>query len=74
MEEQDYIELDILLAKLRVVCLKNISQNDGYTSDNELMEIRRKDNAINLKIIRNINYIRTNMPLRLNDGTISIIE
>lgn len=73
MEEQDYIDLDILLAKLRVVCLKNLSQNDCYTSDKELMEMKRKDNAINLKIIRNINYIRTNMPLHINDGTISIV-
>lgn len=74
MEEQDYIELDVLLAKLRVVCLKNLSQNEHYTDDKNIMETIRKENARNLKIIRDINYIRTNMPLRLNDGTISIIE
>ena len=28
MEEQDYIELNTLLAKLRVVCLKNMTELD----------------------------------------------
>lgn len=74
MEEQDYIDLDMLLAKLRVVCLKNLSPNEHYTDDKNIMETIRKENARNLKIIRDINYIRTYMPLRLNDGTISIIE
>lgn len=73
MEEQDYIDLDILLAKLRVICLKNLSPNE-YTEDKNILEMRRKENEINLKIIRNINYIRTNMPLQIDNGTISIIK
>ena len=74
MEEQDYIDLDILLAKLRVICLKNLSQNDQYTENKEIVEIRRKENERNLKIIRNINYIRTTMPLQIDNGAISIIK
>ncbi len=74
MEEQDYIELDVLLAKLRVVCMKNLSQSEHYVDDRDIMEMRRKENERNLKIIRNINYIRTNMPLQIKDGTISIIK
>lgn len=74
MEEQDYIELDVLLAKLRVVCMKNLSQDEHYVDDREIMEMRRKESERNLKIIRNINYIRTNMPLQIGEGTISIIK
>ena len=74
MEEQDYIELDVLLAKLRVLCMKSLSQNEHYTDDKDIMEMRRKENERNLKMIRNINYIRTNMPLQIGEGTISIIK
>lgn len=74
MEEQDYINLDLLLAKLRVICLKNISQSEHYVDNKEIMEMRRKENERNLKIIRDINYIRTNMPLQIGEGTISIIK
>lgn len=28
MEENDYIELNMLLAKLRVICLKNLTELD----------------------------------------------
>lgn len=74
MEEQEYIELDVLLAKLRVLCMKSLSQYEHYVEDKEIMEMRRKENERNLKMIRNINYIRTNMPLRTGDGNISIIK
>lgn len=74
MEEEDYIKLDELLAKLRVVCLKSLSQNEQYAEDKNVMKMIRKENEKNLKIIRNINYIRTNMPLQIGEGTISIIK
>ena len=51
----------------------NLSPNE-YTEDKNILEMRRKENEINLKIIRNINYIRTNMPLQIDNGTISIIK
>lgn len=38
------------------------------------MKMIRKENEKNLKIIRNINYIRTNMPLQIDEGNISIIK
>lgn len=59
MEEQDYIELNTLLAKLRVNCLKAIG-NPKVDS-----KIREK----NYKIIRNIDNIRNYMPLIIRDGT-----
>lgn len=74
MEEQDYIKLDELLAKLRVVCLKRLSQNENYAENKNVMKMIRKENEKNLKIIRNINYIRTNMPLQIDEGNISIIK
>lgn len=74
MEEQDYIELDMLLAKLRVVCLKNLSENEHYAENKNIVKMIRKENEKNLKIIRNINYIRTNMPLQIGEGTISITK
>lgn len=64
MEEQDYIELNTLLAKLRVNCLKTIGNQDIDTS------IREK----NFKLIRNIDNIRNYMPLKVNEGTIGIVK
>ncbi len=64
MEEQDYIELNTLLAKLRVNCLKTIGNPEVDS------KIREK----NYKIIRNIDNIRNYMPLIVNDGTIGIIK
>ena len=54
MEEQDYIKLDELLAKLRVVCLKSLSQNEQYAESKNATKMIRKENEKNLKIIRNI--------------------
>lgn len=64
MEEQDYIELNTLLAKLRVNCLKTIGNPDIDTSMRER----------NYKIIRNIDNIRNYMPLKVDEGTIGIIK
>lgn len=64
MEENDYIELNTLLAKLRVNCLKEIGNPDiDY-------KIREK----NYKLIRNIDNIRNYMPLKLEDGVVGIIK
>ena len=64
MEEQDYIELDVLLAKLRVFCLKEIGNPDISTSAREG----------NFKLIRNIDNIRNYIPLKLEDGVVGIIK
>lgn len=61
MEEQDYIELNTLLARLRVNCLKNLS--------NEIESTQRERS---LKLIRNIDNIRNNMPLKVEEGTIFV--
>lgn len=72
MKEQDYIELDVLLAKLRVICLKNLSQNGNYSENENITKLIRKENEKALRIIRNIDYIRTNMPLQVEDSIIEI--
>ncbi len=64
MEEQDYIELNTLLAKLRVFCFKEIGNPDTITSEREK----------NYRLVRNIDYIRKQMPLKVGEGTISIIK
>lgn len=58
MEEQDYIELQTLLSKLRVAAMKEMGDKDTTT------EIRQKD----LQIIRRIDYLRNNVILKLNGG------
>ncbi len=58
MEEQDYIELQTLLSKLRVAAMKEMGEKDTTT------EIRQKD----LQIIRRIDYLRNNLILKLNGG------
>ena len=63
MEEQDYVELNTLLAKLRVVCFKEIGNPETSTPDRER----------NFKLVRNIDNIRRQMPLKVWDGTISIL-
>ena len=74
MEEQDYIELNTLLAKLRVVCLKNAVELDEIVEDNAMMKIRRKEKQRNLYLVRNIDNIRKQMPLKIKESTISIID
>lgn len=59
MEEEDYIQLQTLLAKFRVVAMKEMGDM------NTPMQIREKD----LKIIRNIDYLRNNTILNIYGGT-----
>ena len=75
MEEQDYIELNTLLAKLRVVCLKNMSTLDQTKNcDNLRVEsVIRSERERNLHLVRNIDNIRKQIPLKVGDGTISIL-
>lgn len=79
MEEQDYIELNTLLAKLRVVCLKNMTELDqrllNSNPDNSAYEhINRKERERNINLVRNIDNIRKQMPLKVGEGTISLIK
>ena len=62
MDEQDYIDLNTLLAKLRVVCLKEIGNS----------EIKTRDREKNYKLVRNIDNIRRQIPLKVGEGTIII--
>lgn len=64
MEEQDYIELNTLLAKLRVFCLKEIG-------DPETISKSREEK---FRLIRNIDNIRNKMPLIIGDGSIERIK
>lgn len=48
MEEQEYIELDTLLAKLRVNCLRKIGNKNTETTAREK----------NYKLVRNIDNIK----------------
>ena len=73
MEEQDYIELNTLLAKLRVFCLKSMSEIDKNMNDYNIA-ISRKEREKNINLVRNIDNIRKQMPLKIGDGTISIIK
>lgn len=59
MEEEDYIQLQTLLAKSRVAAMKEMGDM------NTPMQIREKD----LKIIRNIDYLRNNTILNIYGGT-----
>ncbi len=64
MDEQDYVDLQTLLAKLRVICLKEVGNPDISTTDRER----------NFKLIRNIDNIRNKMPLKAGDGIIELIK
>jgi hypothetical protein len=60
MEEDDYVTLQTLLAKFRVVAMKEMGAPDTST------KTREKD----LKIIRHIDYLRNNTILNLHGGNI----
>lgn len=65
MEEQDYIELNTLLTKLRVICMKNMGELDvDLNADN--MRILRKIREENVSMIRSIDNIKRLMPLRID--------
>ena len=66
MEEQDYIELNTLLTKLRVICMKNMGKLDvNLNADN--MRISRKIREENVSMIRSIDNIKRLMPLRMEE-------
>lgn len=56
MEEKDYVELQMLLAKLRVICLKETGNPN----------IKAKEREKQIKLVRSIDNIRTKMPLKLD--------
>ena len=58
MNEEDYIELQTLLAKFRIAAMKE------YGAEDTPSNIRQKD----LKIIRNIDYLRNNTILNIYGG------
>ena len=60
MEEEDYIQLQMLLVKFRVVTMKE------YGAKGTPQKIREKD----LKIIRNIDFLRNNTILNLYGGNV----
>lgn len=59
MEEKDYVELQMLLAKLRVICLKEMGNPN----------IEEKEREKQIKLVRSIDNIRTKMPLNLDIGS-----
>ena len=64
MEEQDYIELNALLTKLWVVCLKTMGKIDAnLNADN--MRISRRMREENVSMIRSIDNIKRFMPLQV---------
>lgn len=60
MEEEDYINLQTLLAKFRVAAMKE------YGAPDTPQKIREKD----LQIIRKIDYLRNNTILSLYGGMV----
>lgn len=66
MDEQDYIELNTLLTKLRIVCLKTIGEIDGnLNADN--MRISRRTREENVRMVRSIDNIKRFMPLKIEE-------
>ena len=66
MEEQDYIELNTLLSKLRVICMKNMGEIDAnLNADN--MRISRRMREENVSMIRSIDNIKRFMPLKIEE-------
>ena len=64
MEEQDYIELNTLLTKLRIVCMKTMGEIDtNLNADN--MRISRRMREENVSMIRSIDNIKKLMPLKV---------
>ena len=66
MDEQDYIELNTLLTKLRIVCLKTIGEIDvNLNADN--MRILRRTREENVRMVRSIDNIKRFMPLKIEE-------
>ena len=62
MDEKDYIELNTLLAKLRVVCFYKIGDPETSTLEREK----------NYKLVRNIDNIRKQMPLKIENEKMEV--
>ena len=60
MNEQDYVELNTLLAKLRIVCFKEIGNPNTDVKEREK----------NYKLVRNIDNIRKQMPLKIEENKV----
>lgn len=67
MEEQDYVELNTLLTKLRIICMKSMGEIDNnLNADN--MRVSRKIRSENVSMIRSIDNIKRLMPLKIEEG------
>lgn len=64
MDEQEYIELNTLLTKLRVVCLKTMVEVDSNLNEDN-MRISRKIRQENVSMVRSIDNIKRLMPLKI---------
>lgn len=64
MDEQEYIELNTLLTKLRVVCLKTLGKIDVNLNEDN-MRILRRMREENVSMIRSIDNIKRFMPLSI---------
>ncbi len=78
MEEQDYIELNTLLAKLRVICLRDMTELDKKLWNSEpdnsaYRHMNRRERERNVALVRNIDNIRKQMPLKVGESTITVI-
>ena len=71
MEADEYIELNTLLAKLRVVCLKNIAEIEDENKEINMAWTRREREK-NMGLIKSIDKIRKQMPLKFKEHEISI--
>ena len=60
MEEDEYIQLDTLLSKLRVLYLKRYAD----------IGLKTNERQNNLLLIRKVDSLRKNIPLKLSDVTI----
>ncbi len=69
MDEQEYIELNTLLTKLRVVCLKTMIEIDANMNEDN-MRISRKIRQENVSMVRSIDRIKRLMPLRIGIDTV----
>lgn len=66
MDEQEYIELNTLLTKLRVTCMKSMGEIDAnLNADN--MRISRRIREENVSMIRSIDNIKRFMPLKIEE-------
>lgn len=66
MDEQEYIELNTLLTKLRVTCMKSMGEIDANLNEDN-MRISRKIREENVSMIRSIDNIKRFMPLKIEE-------